>query len=96
MRGVSEMVGLSSPPAGEFIGRSIPENCVSLGQPLKRESEKRRNHVCSYQSKVYAMEEKPKGVKYSIRPFASGGCAACFSTCCVGAVILHLEVDFPF
>lgn len=42
------------------------------------------------------MEEKPKGVKYSIRPFASGGCAACFSTCCVGKVILHLGVDLPF
>ena len=30
------------------------------------------------------MAETPKGVKYSIRPFVAGGCAACFSTCCVG------------
>lgn len=29
------------------------------------------------------MAEEKKGIKYKIRPFASGGCAACFSTCCV-------------
>ena len=90
------MVGLSSPPTSESNTGQNRANHDSMVQPLKGESEKRGNHVCSSQSKVYAMEEKPKGVKYSIRPFASGGCAACFSTCCVGRVILHLGVDLPF
>jgi len=48
------------------------------------------------QTNLVRMEDQPKGLKYKIRPFASGGSAACFSTCCVIAYRWMLHSDFPF